>query len=96
MLETYLKQITYYKVNVNCLWLRSEVTAVHFDWVTAKVTAITYGTYGRNFVNCIWPYCIIRYGYGRKVMGYSYGQIVMGYGHSLCLSFGKVALGLLC
>ena len=30
MLETYLKQITYYKVNVNGLKLRSEVTAVHF------------------------------------------------------------------
>ena len=46
MLETYLKQITYYKVNVNGLMLRSEVTAVHFGRVTAEVTAVTYGTVG--------------------------------------------------
>ena len=51
MLETYLKQITYYKVNVNGLRLRSEVTALHFGWVTAEVTPVTYGTvivYGRT------------------------------------------------
>ena len=30
--------------------------------------------YDRNFGNCIWPYRIIRYGYG---------SIVTGYGHSL-------------
>ena len=47
MLETYLKQITYYKVNVNGLRLRSEVTAIHFGRVTAKVTPVTYGT--------VWP-----------------------------------------
>ena len=47
MLETYLKQITYYKVNVNGLRLRSEVIAVHFEWVTAEVTAVTSGT--------VWP-----------------------------------------
>ena len=38
MLETYLKQITYYKVNINCLRLRSEVTAVHFGrlWLNLR------------------------------------------------------------
>ena len=38
MIETYLKQITYYKVNVNGLRLRSEVRAMHFGQ-----------SYGRNF-----------------------------------------------
>ena len=47
MLETYLKQITYYKVNVNGLRLRSEVTAVHFGLVMAKVMPVTYGM--------VWP-----------------------------------------
>ena len=44
MLETYLKQITYYKVNVNGLRLRSEVTAIYFGQVMAEVTAVTSGT----------------------------------------------------
>ena len=43
MLETYLKQITYYKVNVNGLMLRSEVTGVHFGQVTAVTSEIVYG-----------------------------------------------------
>ena len=47
MLETYLKQITYYKVNVNGVRLRSEVTAVHFGRGMAEVMAVTYGM--------VWP-----------------------------------------
>ena len=38
------KLFAYYTVNGNFLRLRSEVTAVYFDQVTAKVTAVTYGT----------------------------------------------------
>ena len=41
MLETYLKQITHYKVNVNGLMLRSEVTAIHLGHFTAEVMAVT-------------------------------------------------------
>ena len=47
MLESYLKQITYYKVNINGLRLRLEVTAVHFGRVTAEVMSVTYGM--------VWP-----------------------------------------
>ena len=68
MLGTYLKLITYYKVNGNDLRLRSEVMAVHFDQVTAEVT-VRPGVY-KGIVYGTVPYNTVGYGYGRIVTGY--------------------------
>ena len=56
----------------NDLRLRSELTAVHFDQVTAEVTAVTYGTarpYTKELYTAV-PYYTVRYGFGRIVTGY--------------------------
>ena len=68
MLGTYLKQCAYYKVNTTDLRLRSEVTAIDFD----QVTAVTYGTvrpYTKELYTAV-PYNTVWYGYGRIVTGY--------------------------
>ena len=52
MLETYLKQITYYKVNINGQVLISEVMAVNFG----QVTAITSGTVWQSRLSTTWFY----------------------------------------